>query len=829
MTLAVDPTIRDLNDCGCCEGIAVETPGAVFNRPGLSAIAYRVGTHSRFKASMLARLSAYPALAELRTRADDDFSIALLDAWASVADVLTFYQERIANESYLRTAAERRSLLELARLIGYRLRPGVAAGTHLAFTLETAAGAPSETTIAVGVKVQSLPGPGEQPQTFETVEEITARPGWNALTPQQTQLVYPGFGATQVYLKGVTTNLKPGDALLLVGAEREASAGDEHWDLRIVKSVTPNAAAGYTVVTWGEGLGSVSPFSAPSSAPKVYALRQRAALFGHNAPDPRTLPKDVLANYDLPETDPGDWSFTISGQTVDLDAAYERIVAGGWLVLSNPSYRELYRASTITEASPRKFTLTSKVTRVTLDTAENLDLFDGSSYRDTVVFAQSEELVIAERPLTTAVTGDQIPLSGIVEGLEAGRTLIVSGKPYGDPTGETIAEQVTLKQAITDSARTTLQLLTALTGSFDRATTIINANVAEATHGETISEVLGSGDASRTYQRFPLKQSPLTHISAATATGTASTLAVRVNEVLWQEADYFFGRGSKERVFITATDDDGKTSVQFGDGLAGVRPPTGQENVTATYRKGIGQAGNVKAGQLSLLMTRPLGVKGVANPAAATGGADAQTLPDARRNAPLTVLTLDRVVSLQDYEDFALGFAGIAKALATWTWDGRVRGVFVTVAGPDGAAIPEDSSTYENLLGALQDAGDPYVPVRVATFRPATFQMKARVRIDDDYLTDEVLADVETALRDAFSFDARAFGQPVALSEVMAMMQAVAGVVAIDVNALYRTEASPILRKRLPAAVPQRGADDAMLAAELLTLNAAPLAELGTF
>ena len=48
-------------------------------------------------------------------------------ACACVADVLGFYQERIANEGYLRTATERRSVLELARTIGYELKPGVAA------------------------------------------------------------------------------------------------------------------------------------------------------------------------------------------------------------------------------------------------------------------------------------------------------------------------------------------------------------------------------------------------------------------------------------------------------------------------------------------------------------------------------------------------------------------------------------------------------------------------------------------------------------------------------------------------------------------------------
>src|SRR4051794_8367005 len=115
--------------CGCCEGIGPETPQPITNRPALAEIAYRVGTYSAFRASMLAALSdpANLALGPLRTRDDSDFTIALLDAWSVTADILSFYNERIANEAYLRTAVDRRSVFELARLVGYRPSPGVAA------------------------------------------------------------------------------------------------------------------------------------------------------------------------------------------------------------------------------------------------------------------------------------------------------------------------------------------------------------------------------------------------------------------------------------------------------------------------------------------------------------------------------------------------------------------------------------------------------------------------------------------------------------------------------------------------------------------------------
>src|SRR6516162_5042288 len=97
---------------------------------------------------MLARLSSsdYPALAGLKTRDDDDFSIALLDASSVVLDILTFYQERLANESYLRTATARFSLVHLARLIGYQPSPGVSASVYLVFTLTAAPGLPTNTT-----------------------------------------------------------------------------------------------------------------------------------------------------------------------------------------------------------------------------------------------------------------------------------------------------------------------------------------------------------------------------------------------------------------------------------------------------------------------------------------------------------------------------------------------------------------------------------------------------------------------------------------------------------------------------------------------------------
>ena len=222
--------------CGCCQG-EISAPQHE-NRPGQAALDYRIGTHSAFLQRMLARLpqEAIPAgknqgqrpLSALTTRSTEDPAVAFLDAWATVGDVLTFYQERIANEGFLRTATERRSILELARAIGYELNPGVAASTYVVFKVDASDSTPDTAAIPAGTQVQSIPAAqGELPQTFETTAEFEARVEWNALKPRTTEPDRIEIDKTGLYLKGVSTQLQPGDAILIVGAERDWTTEEE--------------------------------------------------------------------------------------------------------------------------------------------------------------------------------------------------------------------------------------------------------------------------------------------------------------------------------------------------------------------------------------------------------------------------------------------------------------------------------------------------------------------------------------------------------------------------------------------------------------------------
>lgn len=831
----------ELDRCGCFEPFERDER-ALFNRPGLPSLAYRLATHSEFLRSMVAALPSHEVvlgdgvvrpLERLGARASDDAAIALLDAWALVADVLTFYQERIANEGYLRTATERASVLELARAIGYELDPGVAAATYLAFTIEDAPGAPDAADVPAGVKVQSIPGQGQRPQTFETTEGIDARAEWNVLLPRPTEPQRIARGVTELYLEGVDTQLSAGDALLLVGDHRDASPGSERWDVRILRAVDVDRDAGRTVVRWDTPLGHEAPTIDPADNPRAYAFRVRASLFGHNAPDFLAMPDSVKYAY-APEAFTGDpptfdrrfrqWpGFELTSgddPEIDLDAVYPKVLPGTWIALTKPGYTELYKVVSASPSSRTDFTITSKTTKLRLDAREHLSWF---SLRQTLVYAQSEELAIAETPIPAAVGGDRIELDRTVSGLRRDHAIVVEGRAQGAaPDDDAIAEAAVVARTEESDGRTTLVLARPLTASFERASVRIYANVAPATHGETVHEVLGSGDGARPHQRFTLRKPPLTHVAAPTATGSRSELVVRVDGVEWEQVPSLFGLAPDARAYTVRVDDDAAATVLFGDGGSGARLPTGSENVTATYRSGLGPEGAVDAGSVSLLQTRPLGVRSVTNPVRASGAAAPEALEDARANAPLTVLTLDRIVSLRDYEDYARAFAGIGKAQAVELWDGEKRFVHITVAASDGTAVDAGGALHVNLLAGVDAARDAVHPVQVESFRPLSFALRARVLVDSAYEFESVLESVRTRVADTFSFARRQFGQPVTRAEVTTCVQATEGVVATTVDELCVVGAGgPVLSERLPAARADRGDDGVVRAAQLLLVDAA--------
>jgi len=102
-----------------------------------------------------------------------------------------------------------------------------------------------------------------------------------------------------------------------------------------------------------------------------------------------------------------------------------------------------------------------------------------------------------------------------------------------------------------------------------------------------------------------------------------------------------------------------------------------------------------------------------------------------------------------------------------------------------------------------------------------TFRLALKVAVDPAYETDAVLAGVESALRYAYAFEARGFGEPAYRSEVMSVAHSVAGVLAVDVDRLY-AGATPGVADRLLAQQPAVGAGGTAIPAGVLILDPAP-------
>lgn len=1030
--------------CGCGGAMPCDESGAgatsVVNRPGLPALAYRIGTHGAFLEEMIARLSSqdFPALARLTTRERSDPAIALLDSWALIGDVLTFYQERIANEGFLRTATERRSVVELARLLGYRPRPGVAASVYLAYTLDEdrSKTPPTPTTalIPVGSRVQSVPaGPGQLPQTFETSVALEARSEWNTLLPRLAQpqafTLDRAFGTnaltrSAVYFRGTATNLNPGDSLLLVLSGASGAQGC----LRSIQQVVVESAFDRTAIILQDPplvdtvandaaaaefvIGVIKPFIQdgpalfPSSAladqatrllsnpgsptepglleklgltvemtrtvaaglivdtspdladlrelatarelgrlgawldqllhrlsaavvqlqrnadaggvilrtnvPRVAvsekgnsaSLRRLEALLPALARPPSVSPRDPLAlsravdrvfdassdmgarllgafnpaatqlyrawtkvvparasaevgavrvkaglfpasfpgpaSYDAktgttsfdPPTIARDWIGTafirslkvLTLEKIFLDSTYDKIVTGSWIVIERPdltptgvravtthtarpaasgiqTLHQVVAATTLSRTSADG-AFTAKITQLTIDPPWLTDLKEDlrQGYLNlpdvltgTVVYAQSEKMTLADEPLDTDVAGGTIELDRAYDGLESGRWIIVAGERTDIPNvtgvmGGELAMIAGVAQAAAGAAtrpgavHTILTLASPLAYSYRLATVTLHGNVVKATHGETRKETLGSGDASRAFQQFALKQKPLTFVSAPEADGTASSLHVFVNDIEWHETDTMAALGPRDRSFVVATAEDDTVTVTFGNGRQGARLPGGVANIAATYRNGIGQPGNVAPEQITLLQSRPLNVKAVSNPLRASGGADRDDRDQVRRNAPIAVQALDRLVSVEDYAQFALTFAGVGKASAARLSDGRREVVHLTIAGVGDIPIDVSSDLYTNLGAALRANGDSYLALEIAVRRLRLLVVAARLKLLPDYQWEPVAAAVRTALLVAFGFDQRQLGQPVFPSEVISTIQGVSGVAYVDLD-----------------------------------------------
>jgi hypothetical protein len=351
--------------------------------------------------------------------------------------------------------------------------------------------------------------------------------------------------------------------------------------------------------------------------------------------------------------------------------------------------------------------------------------------------------------------------------------------------------------------------------NLDSYSAVLLGNVAQASQGETVAnEIVGEGNGSAVFQSFPLRKKPITFLLGDGPHGAQSSLAVAAGGIQWQEVATLYGAAPTDQVFVTRIADDKTLTMEFGDGLTtGARLPTGRANIVATYRQGVGLAGRVGANSLTSLLDQVNGLKRVTNPLAADGGADPQVLEDARTNAPSTVRTFGRAVSLQDFEDVALATGEIAKANATWVWSGLHKTIFLTVAAQNDDKLSPDG--IHKLWAALLAHRDPNHQLLIDNFVRVPIIVTATLTANARYSAAAVQVTAFNALLAALSFDQLQLAQPIYLSSMYGVLQSVPGVTAVDITDLNFKSQDPAFRKA-------HGADDRKPQPHLFMLGARP-------
>ena len=735
--------------CPCDQPSA---PAALDIAPGLTDLPRQRWSFVELRTAMLDRARWQAALAEWRARAPDDYGVMWLEMMAYVGELVSLYDKAIADESYVRTAKLRPSLRRLLGVLGYVPRPAVAAEVELALIADGA----QPVTLPVGTGFRSGAFAGQPPQVFELVAPATIHPAldkWPVVTPAAPTLTGQ---VTTLLLDPATARVAVGDIVLV---ELSAAAADAH--VRTVAQIARTIdAAGRRVaaVTLDRavdcGAGKAVAGIAVRKASRAAALKVPSAMGG-----------------DLPSFG---WFFATF---FFLDGVYREARVGE-------------RCLVTLHGETRWFTIQHRdewalVIDEPPDTPEVKVTVDGDA--DAVVvparavepvrarftlISGTDSLDAASRKASASseswygVGGDDIA------GFTLGLRLVSAGKVLGPAVAAVVATDplaVAAARAPVGSVATTDRLVfrdhearvVAVDGSVDLASRAIAlvagvawtpglapplvayGNVVTAVRGETVAgEVLGSGDAAATMQRWKLAKAPLTYqavAGAGDAAGVASSLRVWVDGLAWTEVPSFYGQGPDAQVYVVRQDDRGDSWVTFGDGVRGARLPSGAGNVVASYRFGAGAA-SPPAGSVNQLARPVPGLASVGAALAAGGGADAEPAESLRELAPRSALLLGRAISIDDMEVAARLAPGVSAARADWAWDGvRQRPVVkVWILGGPGVR-----AAVEARLLAL---AEPDTPIAVADATPVVATLAIDLELDPRQVATAVLATVTAAL-----------------------------------------------------------------------------------
>jgi Baseplate J-like protein len=747
-------------------------PPAITNLPGLKQIVFRAGDFNSFRTALLTPLPFEVSLTAWNSgRGIDsdpsviDLGVMMVEWFAYLADILTFYNERIANEDYLGTCILPPTPAALVNLLGYTPRPTIGATGFLAALLAPTVVGAQTITLPDGLEFQSKPGPGQTPQSFEL------HPGTNVGLPASVAATPPLSllnGGSTLLLNGAVTSIASGMQLLL--SPRDNTAAPNLITVSALPFVQTTATGKQTAVKFKVTQPGAAVTTAATS--RLLKSNQNAGLWTVNGVNVDPSGRIIQMAGLLRQIQSGDW-LVFTAQSVTGVTAQAIRVASTQDMLGDAS-----KAGSPISVSPGPAPTPIPVlhTQLTLQTALSSTIIEAGSAIN-VLFGWVEAGVLVDQPLSEwngtssklrAIQPASFPQSSPLGTPGPSPILLADSAGNGAQGSATVASDGSLSVNWPSSTSTPLN------PTFTPPITVYY-DLLPVSAGKTVkNEIVGSGDSTQAGQSFKLAKSPVTYLASGSI--YASTIALTVNGLLWTEVPSFYGQAASAQVFVARQDANQNTYIDFGDGVNGALVPTGANNIVATYRYG-GGASSPAAGKLTVVAKSFPGLQSVVNPVAVAGGSDPDPASLIRQYAPRSVLTFGRAVSVFDYQAIAAGAPGVSMASAQWSWDSANQraGVMVYVAGQPGIA-----ASVQTLLTA---SGDPNRPVTVmsATQIPVTLTLQLVVLAGVDITTLE--SDVTTALCDpstgVFSPPQIAIGQALFDSNIEAALQAVPGVIAV--------------------------------------------------
>jgi hypothetical protein len=533
-----------------------------------------------------------------------------------------------------------------------------------------------------------------------------------------------------------------------------------------------------------------------------------------DVPPPTEQPINFFRDLNFPATTDPSWSVvepSLNMKEFPLDAEVQDLPAGGSLVAQFTAYTNFSHTQkdertvvrTIAGIKPISMTwglLTSSASLVTLTQTLQTEAPVGHLSADIREFQFHETLspqltLKAAMQETTLPSGKDLYFFGpasqapslsqrrvflVKVGADPVAATVVSVQPAAvGPNGHPLLHRITLNREV---------------GYADfpneKPGVMVYGNLADATQGKRESPApLGNGDARLVFQTFKVPKAPVTYLISNNDTPPeVPELQIYVNDRRWKRVPSFFNRRPKDEIYIVREDPDNVSWVQFGDGQTGTRLPSGVKNVVARYRTGTGAFGALKAGTKVQAGGKLERLERIQMPDVAAGGSPPEDGENARAAAPGKIQSLDRLVSLEDFESETLAISGVTKAAAAWQRVDNIPLVVLTVLMDTGRGAEIDD-VRATLTGYNHGRGPSRFPIEVLQGQRQYVVIGVTFGYDSTYEEDDVRKAIQRALgvnsgkpkivddqSGLFSLGQRGFGQREYASSIAGTVQQVAGV-----------------------------------------------------